>query len=118
VPPPPCFWGEGHTRWRERGWESPNSDEGHTLWCSLYVCTLCKRVSESFTGKIIINKLSKVTIDLYEYLHFQNPVQYKLWAFATSPACEYTVFIAIMANTLSLAMKFYKQPQVNHFYYA
>ena len=43
---------------------------------------------------------------------FQNPVQYKLWAFATSPACEYTVFIAIMANTLSLAMKFYKQPQV------
>jgi hypothetical protein len=21
-------WGEGHTRWRERGWESPNSDEG------------------------------------------------------------------------------------------
>jgi hypothetical protein len=40
-------------------------------------------------------------------------VQYKLWAFATSPACEYTVFIAIMANTLSLAMKFYKQPQVN-----
>ncbi len=26
--PPPRFWGEGHTRWRERGWESPNSDEG------------------------------------------------------------------------------------------
>ncbi|XP_023344970.1 muscle calcium channel subunit alpha-1 isoform X2 [Eurytemora carolleeae] len=42
----------------------------------------------------------------------KNPIQYKLWAFATSPACEYTVFIAIMANTLSLAMKFYKQPQL------
>jgi hypothetical protein len=27
-PPPAWFWGEGHTRWRERGWESPNSDEG------------------------------------------------------------------------------------------
>jgi hypothetical protein len=39
VPPPPCFWGEGNTRWRERGWESPNSDEGHTLWYSLYVRT-------------------------------------------------------------------------------
>jgi hypothetical protein len=26
--PPPRFWGEGHTRWRERGWESPISDEG------------------------------------------------------------------------------------------
>jgi hypothetical protein len=40
VPPPPCFLGEGNTRWRERGWESPNSDEGHTLWYSLYVRTL------------------------------------------------------------------------------
>ncbi len=26
--PPLWFWGEGHTRWRERGRESPNSDEG------------------------------------------------------------------------------------------
>ena len=27
---PPHLWfrGEGHTRWRERVWESPNSDEG------------------------------------------------------------------------------------------
>ncbi len=41
VAPPPCFWGKGNTRWRERGWESPNSDEGHTLWYSLYVRTLC-----------------------------------------------------------------------------
>jgi hypothetical protein len=40
VPPPPCFWGEGNTRWRERGFESPNSDEGHTLWYSLYVRTV------------------------------------------------------------------------------
>jgi hypothetical protein len=27
-PPLPRFWREGHTRWRERGWGSPNSDEG------------------------------------------------------------------------------------------
>ncbi len=26
--PPARFCGEGHTRWREIGWESPNSDEG------------------------------------------------------------------------------------------
>jgi hypothetical protein len=40
-------WGEGNTRWRERGWESPNSDEGHTLWYSLYVRTLwCKAFSQ------------------------------------------------------------------------
>ena len=42
----------------------------------------------------------------------KNPIQYKLWAFATSPMCEYTVFVAIMLNTLSLAMKFYQQPQL------
>jgi hypothetical protein len=45
VHPPPCFWREGNTRWRERGWESPNSDEGHTLWYSLYVRTLWVVVS-------------------------------------------------------------------------
>jgi hypothetical protein len=44
CPPPPFGSGEGHTRWRERGWESPNSNEGtctvvwyylniYTLWC-------------------------------------------------------------------------------------
>ncbi len=27
VCPPPLVLGEGHTRWRERGRESPNSDE-------------------------------------------------------------------------------------------
>ncbi len=43
VPPPPCFWGEGNTRWRERGWERPNSNEGHTLWYSLYVRTLWEK---------------------------------------------------------------------------
>ena len=35
----------------------------------------------------------------------KNPLQ-----FATSPFCEYTVFLAILLNTTSLAMKFYKQP--------
>ncbi len=38
---PLWFRGEGRTRWRERGWESPNSDEGHTLWHSWYTYVLC-----------------------------------------------------------------------------
>ncbi len=38
--PPPRFWGEGHTRWRERGWESPNSDEGtYTVVLFIYIYT-------------------------------------------------------------------------------
>merc|ERR1719153_2055998 len=39
------------------------------------------------------------------------PLQYKLWAFATSPLCENTIFLAIILNTISLAMKFYNQPE-------
>jgi hypothetical protein len=36
-PPPPRFWGDGHTRWRERGWESPYSDEGtYTVLLCIY----------------------------------------------------------------------------------
>ncbi len=36
--PHPWFWGEGHTRWRERGWESPSSNEGtHTLVLFIYM---------------------------------------------------------------------------------
>ncbi len=29
------------------GWESPNSDEGRTLWYSLYVRTLCVNRSQT-----------------------------------------------------------------------
>jgi hypothetical protein len=39
VPPPPRFWGEGHTRWREKGWESPSSDEG-TYTVVLFIYTV------------------------------------------------------------------------------
>jgi hypothetical protein len=38
APPPLWFRVEGHTRWRERGWESPNSDEGtYTVVLCIYV---------------------------------------------------------------------------------
>jgi hypothetical protein len=41
VCPPPRCWGEGHTRWLERGWdwESPNSDEG-TYTVVLFIYTV------------------------------------------------------------------------------
>merc|ERR1719209_1917574 len=42
----------------------------------------------------------------------KNPIQYKLWAFVTSPVFEYTIFSMILINTLSLAMKFYRQPEL------
>jgi hypothetical protein len=38
VPPPLWFRGEWHTRWRERVWESPNSDEGtYTVVLFIYM---------------------------------------------------------------------------------
>ncbi|XP_039297401.1 voltage-dependent calcium channel type D subunit alpha-1 isoform X4 [Nilaparvata lugens] len=36
--------------------------------------------------------------------------QYKVWWFVTSQPFEYTIFILIMVNTITLAMKFHKQP--------
>jgi hypothetical protein len=36
CPSPFSFRGEGHTRWRERGWESPNSNE-ETYTVVLYI---------------------------------------------------------------------------------
>ncbi len=49
------FWGEGHTRWRERGWESPNSDEGTYNYSTLcmvlfYICTLWCRIQKTSWG--------------------------------------------------------------------
>ncbi len=40
YPPPPGSGGEGHTRWRERGWESPNADEGTYTVVLLYIYVL------------------------------------------------------------------------------
>ncbi|KAL1129887.1 hypothetical protein AAG570_012831, partial [Ranatra chinensis] len=36
--------------------------------------------------------------------------QYKVWWFVTSQPFEYTIFTLIMINTITLAMKFYNQP--------
>ncbi len=42
TPPPFGSGGGGHTRLRERGWGSPNSNEDrHCMWYSRYICTVC-----------------------------------------------------------------------------
>jgi hypothetical protein len=44
VCPPSLWFGEeGHTRWRKKGWERPNSDEGTytvVLYIHIHICTL------------------------------------------------------------------------------
>ncbi|XP_055922391.1 voltage-dependent calcium channel type D subunit alpha-1 isoform X4 [Eupeodes corollae] len=40
----------------------------------------------------------------------KHGIQYKVWWFVTSASFEYTIFILIMINTITLAMKFYEQP--------
>ena len=66
--------------------------------------TLCKQI---FQRNCIEYALNAKPVRRYIPKH---PLQYRLWSFATSPFCEYTVFIAILLNTTSLAMKFYHQP--------
>ncbi|XP_065351479.1 muscle calcium channel subunit alpha-1 isoform X11 [Cloeon dipterum] len=41
----------------------------------------------------------------------KHRIQYKVWWFVTSQPFEYTIFILIMINTITLAMKFYHQPE-------
>jgi hypothetical protein len=44
----PRFWGKGHTRWRERGWESPNSDEGtYTVVLFIYTCFVVGSIDQA-----------------------------------------------------------------------
>jgi hypothetical protein len=40
----------------------------------------------------------------------KHRIQYKVWWFVTSQPFEYTIFILIMLNTITLAMKFHNQP--------
>ncbi len=47
CPPPAWFRGEGYTRWRERGWESPNSNEG-TYTVVLFIYVPCVQVGLAF----------------------------------------------------------------------
>ncbi|KAK6640591.1 Voltage-dependent calcium channel type D subunit alpha-1 [Polyplax serrata] len=42
----------------------------------------------------------------------KDRVQYKIWWFVTSQPFEYTLFFLIMANTVTLAMKYYGQSKV------
>ncbi|XP_037925278.1 muscle calcium channel subunit alpha-1 isoform X4 [Hermetia illucens] len=41
----------------------------------------------------------------------KHRIQYKVWWFVTSQPFEYTIFILIMINTITLAMKFHRQPE-------
>ncbi len=54
--PPPRVWGEGHTRWRERNWECPNSDEGTdtvVLFIHTYFVVSGKqKIKEDYKGRL------------------------------------------------------------------
>lgn len=42
----------------------------------------------------------------------KHRIQYKVWWFVTSQGFEYTIFVLIMVNTVTLTMKFYGQGQI------
>ncbi|XP_053684165.1 muscle calcium channel subunit alpha-1 isoform X3 [Sabethes cyaneus] len=42
----------------------------------------------------------------------KHRIQYKVWWFVTSQPFEYMIFVLIMINTITLSMKFYRQPQM------
>ena len=85
-------------------------------FCEYLWQIICIIIYYEFNGKIIFFFFQRNCIEfalnakpVRRYIP-KNPIQYKLWAFVTSPVFEYTIFVMILINTLSLAMKFYKQP--------
>ncbi|XP_055598215.1 muscle calcium channel subunit alpha-1 isoform X2 [Uranotaenia lowii] len=42
----------------------------------------------------------------------KHRIQYKVWWFVTSQPFEYMIFVLIMINTITLSMKFYRQPEI------
>ncbi len=58
----PLLWfrGEGHTRWRERGWDSPNSDEG-TYTAVLFIYTyFVIRIKNLFSSEALVKHSTHV----------------------------------------------------------
>ncbi len=64
APPPHPLQGEGHTRLRERGWGSPNSDEG-TYTVVLYIY-------KYFVVMVIYRGCITVAVFLARYLGKEN----------------------------------------------
>ncbi len=66
MPPPPLLWlrGEGHTRLRERGWESPNSDKGTYIHCGTlgYMYFVVTRLFFGKIGETILQEVYRRTI--------------------------------------------------------
>jgi hypothetical protein len=81
VPPPPCFWGEGNTRWRERGWELvPIPTRG--IHCgTLYMYVLCVETS-SLINLMMPRNLKELVLSeipsVYSYFIEQPPPSYSL----------------------------------------
>lgn len=46
---------------------------------------------------------------LFRYIP-KHRIQYKVWWFVTSQPFEYAIFVLIMINTITLAMKYHNQP--------
>jgi hypothetical protein len=81
-PPPPVLGGGTHTRWRKRGRESPNSDEGtYTVVLFIYTYTLCfsriKDVWPLFSYLILPVHNHSYLHKIYFYLPFPFHCFYK-----------------------------------------
>jgi hypothetical protein len=60
VPPPPLVRGGGHTRWRGKGWESPNSDEGtHSVVFYIYVLCAVRLLKEVLVKSCTLRRLTR-----------------------------------------------------------
>lgn len=83
----------------------------HTIYYTRYICGYrCTNVFNVIRQRNCIEFALKAK-PVRRYIP-KHRIQYKVWWFVTSQPFEYTIFTLIMINTVTLAMKFYRQPEI------
>jgi hypothetical protein len=94
--PPIWFRGEGHTCWRERGWESPNSDE------ETYIVVLCKYMCFVYVLYLYGNRDVQLSHRYgYDSQFYYTPCLYIEYPFLSSPAGLSALCCIIFGSTNS-----------------
>ncbi len=119
CPPPFDSGGEGHTRWRERGWRSPNSDEGtYTVVLYIFVYFVLSVIWNYKEARSLMSSLLKTASPSYrnclsEHISVNNGAT---WIFF-----RYLLFLYKMGwtkpkNHLTLYCPFNRGKRFNNFY--
>ncbi len=102
YPPPPWFWAKGNTRWRERGWESPNTEAGTY---TLYIFVLCEHDLLWGASKIKLKKVNKKRmVTVRRVIIFLNILRHPLLIWLHCCLHQYKTLKAVVTATVAIVV--------------